>query len=74
MLKLMMAGGVVFWVVIAVWFVRLGLGLDHLSRDQIAPGIVGGICGGWAAWYFVPRLTKKEAAQPEEQDVEHTEG
>jgi hypothetical protein len=63
MLKFMMAMGVIWWIVIAVWFVRLGLGLDHLSKDQILPGIIGGICGGWAAWYYVPRLMKKEAEQ-----------
>ena len=61
MLKFMMAMGVIWWIVIAVWFVRLGLGLDHLSKDQILPGIIGGICGGWAAWYYVPRLMNKEA-------------
>jgi uncharacterized membrane protein len=38
MLKFMMAMGVIWWIVIAVWFVRLGLGLDHLSKDQILPG------------------------------------
>jgi hypothetical protein len=61
MLKFVMALGVIWWIVIAVWFVRLGLGLDHLSKDQILPGIIGGICGGWAAWYYVPWLMKKEA-------------
>ena len=61
MLKFMMAMGVIWWIVIAVWFVRLGLGLDHLSKDQILPGIIGGVCGGWAAWYYVPRLLKEEA-------------
>ena len=46
----MMAVGVIVWVLIAVVAsVRLGLGLDHLSRDQIVPGIIGGICGGWGA-------------------------
>jgi hypothetical protein len=59
----MMAMGMFFWVLIAVWFVRLGMGLDHLSKDQILPGIVGGICGGLGAWYYVPRLMKKEAAK-----------
>jgi hypothetical protein len=63
MLKFVMALGVIWWIVIAVWFVRLGLGFDHLSKDQILPGIIGGICGGWAAWYYVPRLMKKEAEQ-----------
>jgi hypothetical protein len=63
MLKFLMAVGVIFWVLIAEWLVRLGMGLDHLSKDQIPPGIVGGICGGWAAWYYVPRLMKKEAAK-----------
>ena len=53
--------GVIFWILIAIGFVRLGLGLDHLSKGQILPGIVGGICGGRAAWYYVPRLMKKEA-------------
>jgi hypothetical protein len=60
----MMVVGVIFWVLIAVWSVRLGMGLDHLSKDQILPGIVGGICGGFGAWYYVPRLMKKEAAKP----------
>jgi hypothetical protein len=57
----MMAVGVIFWVLIAVWFVRLGLGLDHLSKDQVLPGIVGAICGGWTAWYYVRRLMNKGA-------------
>jgi hypothetical protein len=35
------------------------LGLDHLSKEQILPGSVGGICGGWAAWSCVPRLMKE---------------
>ena len=61
MLKFVMALGVIWWIMIAAWFVRLGLRLDHLSKDQILPGIIGGICGGWAAWYFVPRLLKEEA-------------
>jgi hypothetical protein len=59
----MMAVGVIFWALIVVWFVRLGLGLDHLSKDQILPGVVGGVCGGWVAWYYVPRLIKKETAK-----------
>ena len=63
MLRFMMAVGVIFWALIAVWFVRLGLGLDHLSKDQILPGVVGGVCGGWVAWYYVTRLMKKETAK-----------
>jgi hypothetical protein len=63
MLKFMMAVGVVVWVWIAVSLVRLSLGLDHFSRDQIVPGIIGGIGGGWGAWYFVPRLMKRQAAK-----------
>jgi hypothetical protein len=58
----MMAVGVIFWVLIAVWFVRLGMGLDHLSKDQIL-GIVVGLCGGLGAWFYVPRLMKKEAVK-----------
>jgi hypothetical protein len=61
MLKFWMAVGVIFWIWMAVWLVRLGLGLEHLSKDEIVPGIIGGIGGGWAAWYFVPRLLRKEA-------------
>ena len=63
MLRFLMVTGVCWCILIAVWLVRLGMGLDHLSTDQIAPGIVGGVCGGLGAWYFVPRLMKKEAAK-----------
>ena len=58
-MKLLMAAGVFWWVVIAVWVVRLCMGLDQLSKDQIPAAIVGGVCGGLAAWYYVPRHTKK---------------
>ena len=62
-MRILMALGVIVWVLIAVWFVRLGMGLEHLGRDQIVPGIVGGIGGGVAAWYFVARHAKKPGAE-----------
>ncbi|WP_406694748.1 hypothetical protein V5E97_27215 [Singulisphaera sp. Ch08] len=58
-MKLLMAVGVSFWVVMAVWVARLGIGLDQLSQDQIPATIVGGVCGGLAAWYFVPHCIKR---------------
>ena len=64
MSKFMTAVGVIVWGLIAMGFVRLGLGLGYLSEEQILSGIVGGICGGWGAWYYVPRLMKKEIAVP----------
>jgi hypothetical protein len=62
-MKLLMVAGVFWWVVIAVWVVRLFMGLDHLSKDQIPAAIVGGVCGGLGAWYYVPRHAKKLAAE-----------
>jgi len=61
-MKFFMVLGVVVWVWIAVWLVRLGMGLEHLSKDQLLPGIVGGIGGGVAGWYVVARQAKKRAA------------
>src|SRR4051794_8727688 len=34
-MKFLMAAGVFWWVVIAVWVVRLCMGLDHLGKDQL---------------------------------------
>ena len=42
----------IVWVLIAVWLVRLGLGLDHLSRDQIGVMLICGPVGGLAGWWF----------------------
>ncbi len=61
MLRFLMAVGVIWWASLAVWLVRLAMGLEHLGGDQIAPGIVGGVCGGLGAWWLVPRLMRKEA-------------
>jgi hypothetical protein len=54
--------GVIVWVLIAVWLVRLGLGLDHLSKDQIPIMLICGPLGGLAGWYVVSRQAKKLAA------------
>lgn len=62
-MKLLMVVGALWWVVIAVWVARLGMGLEHLSKDQIPAAIIGGVCGGLAAWYYVPRYLKKLAAE-----------
>ncbi len=45
-MKLLMVVGALWWVVIAVWVARLGMGLEHLSKDQIPAAIIGGVCGG----------------------------
>lgn len=60
-MRFFMALGVITWVVIAVWLVRLGLGLDHLSKDQIPAMIAGGVAGGLGAWYFILRSAKLAA-------------
>jgi membrane protein DedA with SNARE-associated domain len=51
--------GVFVWIGIAVWLIRLGMGLDHFHKDQIPVMIVSGIGGGIAGWYFVRREAKK---------------
>jgi membrane protein DedA with SNARE-associated domain len=51
--------GVFVWIWIAVYLVRLGMGLDHIQKDQIPIMIVSGIAGGIGAWYFVRRQAKK---------------
>jgi hypothetical protein len=53
--------GVIVWVLIAVGLVRLGLGLDHLSKDQIRVMLICGPVGGLAGWYVVSRQAKKLA-------------
>jgi hypothetical protein len=62
-MKFFMALGVVVWVLIAVWLVRLGLGLEHLGRYQIRVMLVCGPVGGLAGWYFVSRQAKQRAAE-----------
>jgi membrane protein DedA with SNARE-associated domain len=54
--------GVFVWIGIAVWLVRLGMGLDHIQKDQIPIMIVSGIAGGIGAWYYVRREAKKRIA------------
>jgi hypothetical protein len=54
--------GVLVWIGIAVWLVRLSLGLEHITRDQIPAMLVGGPVGGLAAWYYVRREFRKRAA------------
>jgi len=61
-MKFFMVLGVLVWIMIAVWLVRLGMGLEHLSKDQIPAMIIGGISGGLGSWYFVSRSVKKRAA------------
>jgi hypothetical protein len=55
--------GVVVWIGIAVWLVRLGMGLDHLTKDQIPVMLICGPVGGLAGWFFVSRHAKKLAAE-----------
>jgi hypothetical protein len=55
--------GVIVWVLIAIWLVRLGMGLEHLSKDQILVMLICGPVGGLAGWYFVSRHAKKLAAE-----------
>jgi hypothetical protein len=62
-MKFHMTLGVIVWVMIAVWLVRLSMGLDHLSKDQIPVMLVCGSVGGLAGWYFVSRHAKKIVAQ-----------
>ena len=49
-MKFHMALGVIVWVMIAVWLVRLSLGLDHPIEDQIRVMLVCGSVGGLAIW------------------------
>lgn len=62
-MKFFMMLGVVVWIFIAIWFIRLGMGLDHLTRDQIPAMLVGGVVGGLAGWYYVSRHARKLADQ-----------
>jgi hypothetical protein len=61
-MKILRALGVVVWVWIAVWLVRLGMGREHISRDQIRVMLVCGPVGGLAGWYVVSRQAKRQAA------------
>jgi len=62
-MKFFRALGVIVWDLIAVWLVRLGLGLDHLSKDQIPVMLIWGPVGGLVGWYCVSRHAKKLAAE-----------
>lgn len=61
-MKFLMVLGVLAWIMVAVWLVRLGMGLEHLSKDQIPAMIIGGISGGLGSWFFVARPAKKRTA------------
>jgi hypothetical protein len=60
-MKVMMALGAVMWVLIAIWAVRFGMGLEHLDKSQIPALIVGGLVGWPAARWFVGRHVRKLA-------------
>jgi hypothetical protein len=62
-MKFWIAAGVFWWIVIAVWVVRLCLGLTFVSKDQIVPLLGGSVIGGLGAWYYVPRILKKQGVQ-----------
>jgi hypothetical protein len=61
-MRLFLAFGVLMGVVIAAWLVRLGMGLEHLSQDQVVILLVCGPVGGLAGWYFGSRYVKQLAA------------
>jgi len=61
-MKYLMAFGVLMWVFIAIWLVRLGMGLEHLGRDQVVIMLVCGPFGGLAGAYFGSRYVKQLAA------------
>ena len=58
-MRWVMAFGVLMWVRIAVWLVRLGLGLDHLSKDQVVIMAICGPIGGLAGWYYGRRYVEQ---------------
>ena len=55
--------GVIVWIMIAIGLVRLGMGLEHLSKDQIRIMIICGPVGGLAGWHFVARHARNLAAE-----------
>ena len=48
---------------IAVWPVRLGMGPDDISKDQVPVMLFCGPLGGLAGWYFVSRHAKEYVKQ-----------
>jgi hypothetical protein len=50
--------GVIVWILIAVWLIRLGRGLDHLSKDQIRVILICGLAGDLAGWYVSRRQVR----------------
>jgi hypothetical protein len=62
-MKFHLALGVIVWVMIAVWLVRLSMGLVHLSKDQNPVMLVCGSAGGLVGRHFVSRHAKKIVAQ-----------
>ncbi|WP_165251330.1 hypothetical protein [Paludisphaera soli] len=63
MSRILMAVGVIWWAFLAGWLVRLGMDLEHLSRDRLVPGAVVGAVGGLGACLLVPRVLREEAAR-----------
>lgn len=62
-MRFFMVLGVLMWVLIAVWLIRLGLGLDHPSEEQVPALVCGGIGGGLAGWFYVSRQARRLAAE-----------
>lgn len=49
--------GLVWLFVIAVYLVHINLGWDHITQDEVPAIVIGGVCGGFAAWYWGRRQT-----------------
>jgi hypothetical protein len=58
-MKLVQIVGVVWLFVVAVRVVRLCLGYEHMTQDDIQPMIIGGLCGGLGSWYAGRRRALK---------------
>ena len=61
-MKVLEIVGTIWLVVVAIFFVRLCLGWDHITHDEIPPMVIGGLCGGLGSWYFGKRRAKPSAS------------
>lgn len=58
--------GTIWLVVVAIYFVRLCLGWDHITHEEIPPMVIGGLCGGLGSWYYGKRKVNRPAADGQE--------